>query len=131
LPLGIAGKLTGEDLAWLFQPMLAFLAVMLALSIYSLSGRLVSSRPLRAAVAFLGAQPALLFAYYLWSGIKELSAAFLIALISAAVVTTIERWQHWRATIPAALSVAGLLAVLSPAAAVWLAAPSLAVLAIL
>ena len=47
LPLGIAGKLTGQDVAWLFQPMIALFAVMLALSIYALSARLVSSKPLR------------------------------------------------------------------------------------
>src|SRR4029077_15576650 len=56
MPLGVAGKLTGQDVAWLFQPTIALLAVMLALSLYTLSARLVSSRPLRAVVGFLGAQ---------------------------------------------------------------------------
>ena len=100
MPLGIGGKLTGQDIAWLFQPTIALLAVMLALSLYTLSARLVSSRPLRAVVAFLGAQPALLFAYSLWSGIKELAAAALIALVCAAVAATIGRWQSLRATAP-------------------------------
>ena len=59
--------------------------------------RLVSSRPLRALVAFLGAQPALLFSYSLWSGIKELAAAALIALVCASVAATIGRWQSLRA----------------------------------
>ena len=131
MPLGIGGKLTGQDIAWLFQPTIALLAVMLALSLYTLSARLVSSRPLRAVVAFLGAQPALLFAYSLWSGIKELAAAALIALVCAAVAATIGRWQSLRATAPAAVAVAALFAVLSPAGGVWLVAPALVVIALL
>ena len=131
MPLGVAGKLTGQDVAWLFQPTIALLAVMLALSLYTLSARLVSSRPLRAVVAFLGAQPALLFAYSLWSGLKELAAAALIALVCAAVAATIGRWQSLRATAPAAVAVAALFAVLSPAGGVWLVAPTLVVIAFL
>ena len=131
LPLGIGGVVTGQDLAWLFQPTIALFGAMLGLSIYVLSGRLVSSKPLRALVAFLGAQPALLFAYSLWSGIKELAAAALIALVCAAVASTIDRWASLRATIPAALAAAALLAILSPAGGVWLVAPALVVLVIL
>ena len=104
---------------------------MLALALYTLSARLVSSRPLRAVVAFLGAQPALLFAYSLWSGIKELAAAALIALVCAAVAATIGRWQSLRATVPAAVAVAALFAVLSPAGGVWLVVPTLVVVAVL
>ena len=35
MPLGLGGKLTGQDIAWLFQPTLAFSGAMLALSIYA------------------------------------------------------------------------------------------------
>jgi hypothetical protein len=86
---------------------------------------------LRAVVAFLGAQPALLFAYSLWSGIKELAAAALIGLVCAAVAATIGRWQSLRATAPAAVAVAALFAVLSPAGGVWLVVPTLVVIAFL
>lgn len=131
LPLGIGGKLTGQDIAWLFQPTIAIFGAMLALSIYSLSARLISSKPLRALTAFLGAQPALLFAYALWSGLKELGAAALIALVCAAVAATIDRWEKLRATVPAALATAALLAILSPAGGLWLVAPAVLVLVIL
>ena len=131
MPLGLGGKLTGQDIAWLFQPTIALYGAMLALAIYAVSGRFVSSRPLRALVAFVGAQPALLFAYSLWSGMKELAAAFLIALVCAAVASTIEHWERPRATVPAALAVAGLFAVLSPAGGVWLVVPALVVVAVL
>jgi hypothetical protein len=131
LPLGVGGKLTGHDIAWLFQPTIALYAAMLALAIYSLTGRLVSRRPLRALAAFLGAQPALLFAYALWSGIKELAASALIALVCAVVMATIDRWASPRALIPPALAVAALFGVLSPAGAVWLAVPALVVIVVL
>src|SRR5947209_9119146 len=75
LPLGLGGKLVGQDIAWLFQPYLAFLGAMLALGAYELAARLVASRALRAFCAFVASQPALLYAYSLWSGIKEMAAA--------------------------------------------------------
>ena len=80
LPLGVAGKLAGTDIAWLFQPAVAFAAAMLALGLYALAGQLVRSRRLCAAVAFVAGKPALLFAYAMWSGIKEVTAAALVAL---------------------------------------------------
>ena len=69
---------------------------MLALSIYAATARLVSSRPPRALAGFLGAQAALLFAYSLWSGIKEVAAAAMIALVCASVAATIPRWGSSR-----------------------------------
>jgi hypothetical protein len=131
LPLGIGGKLTGTDIAWLFQPTIAFYGAMLALAIYAASERLISSRALRAFTAFLAAQPALLFAYSLWSGIKEMAAAAMIALVCAAIAATIDRWQSTRAVLPSAVAVAALFAILSPAGAVWLVVPALIVVAVL
>jgi hypothetical protein len=128
MPLGLGGKLTGEDVAWLFQPTVAFYAAMLALAIYVSSTRLVRSAPLRALVGILGAQAALLYAYALWGGIKELVAALLIALVPASVVATFPRWHGARATLPTALAVAALVAVLSPVGAVWLLLPAIVVL---
>jgi hypothetical protein len=131
MPLGLGGKLTGQDIAWLFQPTLAFSAAMLALSLYAVCARLIASRALRAFVAFLGAQPALLVSYALWSGIKELATAAMIALLCASLVATIGRWTRPRATLPSALATAALLAILSPAGLVWLLIPTAAVIAVL
>ncbi|MER3410473.1 MAG: hypothetical protein C4306_10375 [Thermoleophilia bacterium] len=127
LPMGLGGKLTGQDLAWLFQPAVALFAAMLALSLYGALPRLVRSRPLRALVAAVAAQPALLFAYAFWSGIKELAAAFLLALLAAVVPVTIDSWSRPRATVPAALAAAGLLAALGAAGAAWLVVPGVLV----
>ena len=52
----------------------------MSLCLYALMKPLVASPRLRALFAFLGAQASLLYGYSLWGGIKELTAAFLLAL---------------------------------------------------
>ena len=118
LPLGIGSKLTAQDPAWLFQPYLAFLAGVLALAAYALLERVVPSTRVRALAAFVAAQPALLYAYSLWGGIKELAAAALLAVAAAAAAAAPARGA--RAALPAAIAAAAVLDVLSPAGAVWL-----------
>jgi hypothetical protein len=129
--LGIGGKLTGQDVAWLFQPTIAIFGAMLACAIYCMCARLVSSRSLRGLVAFVGAQPALLFAYAFWSGIKELAAACLIALLCALLALTMARWSSVRGALPAAVGAAALLAVLGVAGGLWLIAPAVIVVVVL
>jgi hypothetical protein len=121
LPLGVARELTGIDVAWVFQPYLAFIAAMLALAFYALVTPLVEPRPLRAAVAFLGAQPALLFGYALWGGIKEVTAAALIALIAALVPRVVVSGLLGWSLLPVALAIAALLAGLGAGGSAWLA----------
>src|SRR5207302_1080544 len=90
-PLGVVQRLLGIDAAWLWQPHLALLGALLALALYSLVGRAVLSRPLRAAVAFVAAQPAILFGYSLWGGIKELATAVLLVVLAACVPPLLEK----------------------------------------
>ena len=80
---GVGRALTGIDVAWVFQPYLACCAAAVALCLYALMGPLIASPRLRALFAFLGAQASLLYGYSLWGGIKELTAAFLLALGAA------------------------------------------------
>ncbi|MFY9917807.1 MAG: hypothetical protein WAL26_05345, partial [Mycobacterium sp.] len=68
LPLGVGTELVGTDVAWLVQPYMAFLAAVLASSLWAVAGPLVRSRAARAVIVFLAAQSALLFGYYLWGG---------------------------------------------------------------
>ena len=82
IPLGVGRAVTGMDAAWLIQPYMALLAVLLALALWDLGGRLIASARARALVVFAAAQPALLYGYYLWGGVKELAAAALIALVA-------------------------------------------------
>ena len=81
---GIGHALTGIDVAWIFQPYMAVCAGALALCAWELLEPVISSGWLRAFVAFIAAQSALLFGYAAWGGIKELTAAFLLALGLAA-----------------------------------------------
>src|SRR5680860_113864 len=83
LPFGTAQKLVGGDLAWVFQPYLSFLAAMLSLGLWQIGGGLLRRPGLRALVAFVAAQPALLFGYALWGGVKEMGAAVFVVLAAA------------------------------------------------
>jgi hypothetical protein len=131
-PLGIGGLLTGKDVVWLFQPYLAFMGAMLALALYALTSALIESRPLRALASVVSAQAALLFAYSLWGGIKEVAAAWILALAAAVAVQVLRALPEdsdepapiadlARNLLPLAIASAAMLAVLSLGGAVWLA----------
>ena len=120
VPFGIAHQLTRQDTAWLFQPYVAFVCSLLSLSIYALVQPLIGSRPLRALVAFLGAQPALLFGYAFWSGIKEVTVAYLVALAAALAASELKQKWSLIGQLPLAVAAAALLVCLSVLGAVWL-----------
>jgi hypothetical protein len=123
LPFGIARELTRVDGAWVYQPYLAFLAAMLALVLYALAARALQSVRLRAVAACVAAQPALLYGFALWGGIKELAAAPLVALVAAVAPTSVEELSRPRRALPAAVAMAAVLGVLSVGGAVWLLVP--------
>jgi len=125
MPLGIGHQLLSYDIAWLFQPYLTVLAALLALALYAVLSRLIPSRPLRAVAVFVAAQPAILFGYALWGGIKELAGALLLALIAALLPWTLEESRRARAALPLAAACAALVCVLSLPGAVWLAPAAL------
>jgi hypothetical protein len=135
LPLGIGGKLLGQDIAWLFQPTIAFTAAMLALGVYGLLDDIVASARLRALATFLAAQPALLYGYGVWSGIKEITSAALIPLFAAqlAVVAKLPRDTRRRHAIamvlPLSVTIAAELDAVSAGGLAWLA-PALAAAAV-
>ena len=130
VPFGVAGAVVGVDLAWLIQPYIAFLAVLLSLALWSLAKPLAGSPALRGAAAFVGAQPALLFGYYLWGGIKEVAAAALVAAIAAALAELVRRRGDPRLLAMPAILSGALVGVLSIGAGIWLA-PLLAAAALL
>jgi len=122
LPLGLGAALAGEDVAWVFQPYLATLAAALGLGLYSLAGGLVASRPLRAGVAAIAAQAALLYGYALWGGVKEVAAAVLLVGLGALLATMVAD-RRARAALPAAVAVAAVISTLSPGGAIVWALP--------
>jgi hypothetical protein len=120
-PLATGSTILSRDPAWLFQPYLATMAALLALCLYQLSAEVIRRPLLRGAVAFLAAQPALLFGYYLWGGVKEVATVLLLALLAALIPTVVRERASWRAGLPVALTVAAILGVLTAAgAALWL-----------
>ncbi len=130
IPLGTGQKLVGGDLAWVFQPYLSFLASMLSLCLWQIVGGAVRRRGPRALAAFLGAQPALLYGYAMWGGVKELAAAALLALAASLAPASVRPEARLRDVLGLVLVAAALVAVLSPAGLVWLL-PMLLVLATL
>jgi hypothetical protein len=130
LPLGVGRALVGEDVAWLVQPYMAMFALLLALAIWSLVSPLVGDYRLRAGVAFIAAQPALLFGYSLWGGIKEVAAAALIATVAGLLAVPLRERFTSRSLVPVAVVCAAMIAILSPGGAIWLA-PALVALLVL
>ncbi len=120
VPLGIGHALVGQDAAWLWQPYLASLAAALALALYALASALVRSPSGRALTAFVAAQPALLYGYALWGGVKELASAALLALVAALLVTIPAHGRSLLWAIPPAVAAAAVLGVLSAGGTVWL-----------
>jgi hypothetical protein len=119
LPLGVGSRLTATDVAWLVQPYMATMAGLLTLCMYWLARPLVESRALRALVAFGAAQSALLFAYGLWGGIKELAVALAIAVLAAVAPAAARAEWGWRATVPAAIAATALLTMVGSGGLVW------------
>jgi hypothetical protein len=119
IPFGTAQKLSGGDLAWVFQPYLSFLAAMLSLGLWQILAVVRRPRP-RAFAAFIAAQPALLYGYAMWGGVKELAAAALIALAAALAFAAVRRRAALRDVLPPAIATAALIGVLSPGGLVWL-----------
>jgi hypothetical protein len=120
LPLGVGRALVGQDAAWVFQPYMAFLAALLATTFYVLVTPILRSRPLRALAAFVASQAALLFGYYLWGGVKEVSAAWTLGLIGALAIPAARSSATARGILPLAAACAATLAILSFGGVVWL-----------
>jgi hypothetical protein len=121
LPLGVGRALVAQDVAWVVQPYMALLASYLGLGLWAIATPIMRSRAIRAVAVFLATQPALLFGYYLWGGIKELAAAALIATVVALAALAIKELFATRILMPLAVVSAALVGVLSGGGAIWLA----------
>jgi hypothetical protein len=129
LPMGIGHVLVRQDVAWLFQPTISFMGAMLGLSLYGMTEPLVRNRARRAAVAAVGAAPALLIGYAWWGSIKEVAAAALIALVVVLGAALLRSWPGLRGLLPLAVAVAAIVGVLSAGGIVWVL-PALVVVAV-
>jgi hypothetical protein len=130
IPFGAAQKLVGGDLAWVFQPYVSFMAALLSLGLWEVLGAFTRRRFLRALITFVAAQPALLYGYALWGGVKELAAASLIALAVALCSPLAQSGSRLRDLFAPVLVVAAIVSVLSPGGALWVGPLLLALLAL-
>jgi hypothetical protein len=125
IPLGVGSALAGEDPAWMLQPYLSVLAALLALGLSAAAAPLVRSTRMRAVVVFIAAQPAVLFGYTLWGGVKELAAAALLPLAAILAVRLIPAAERGlpaiRSLLPLAVAAGAVVAVLSVGGVAWLA----------
>lgn len=118
--LGVGHGLSRIDSAWIIQPYLACCGAAVGLGVYALAGPVLESGRLRALVAFLAAQPALLYGYAQWGGIKELTAAFLLVLGAALLAQVlVARAESPRRLLPMAVAAAALIVTLGAGAAAW------------
>lgn len=127
---GVGRALLRTDLAWVFDPYLACCTAAIALCICAFAEPFVTTPRRRALIAFLGAQPALLYGYYLWGGIKEITAAFLLVLMITLAARTLERRPRGRELLPLAVATGALITTISVAAAVWIGPALVIVLAL-
>jgi hypothetical protein len=117
---GVGRALTGSDLAWVFDPYLAVCGAAIAMCVYALAEPYVASPRRRGLVAFLGAQPALLYGYYLWGGIKEVTAAFVLVLgLTLAARALARRPERGRQLLPLGACAGALITTLSVGAIAW------------
>jgi hypothetical protein len=130
LPIGVGHELTGVDSAWLFQPSLAIFAAALGSCLYALLEPAIASQPLRALAVVLAATPALLYGYALWGAVKELAAAFLLALLAAVAAWILRRPAGLPGWIPFAVVSAAMIGVLTPGGVLWIAPVALGLIAL-
>jgi hypothetical protein len=115
--LGVLSPVGVVDLAWLYQPFLSFMAAITALALYSLLTPWIARRPLRAAAAFLAAQPALVVSYALQGSIKEVAAVASICLGAALIAAAIsKRWPARALVVVVAVAIAAMFAAVGPVA---------------
>ena len=118
--LGALSNLMPVDLSWLYQPFLAFLSAISALSIYSLLGRLIRPRVWRAFGAFIAAQPNILMASALAGGIKELSTSCFLLLLAALIAPILPRVTPGRSMLAIPIALAATYASLSLTTVPWI-----------
>src|SRR3954468_12731129 len=112
------GDLGHVDVMWAYQPVLAFVAAMLGLTLYALLRRAIPSRPLRAIAAGVAAQPTILYAYALSAGVKEISGAAALTLVAAVLAE--RRPLGWSPLVPAAVALGAAYSIFNLTILPWL-----------
>jgi hypothetical protein len=117
--LGVLAPLGVLEIAWLYHPFIAFLAAMGALSLFGIASA-VRSLLLRAALAFAGAIPALVYAYALQGSIKEIAGLSMLLVAVAATADLVVAPRSARGLIAVLVPAVAMLGCIGPAAAAYL-----------
>lgn len=119
--LAVTAPLGVVDLAWLFQPFVTWMFVMVCLALASLAAPLLRRRWQLALAVFVAAQPALAVGFALQGSIKELAAMALVVTLVALAAAAIGERRPARALLPVAIAAAAALGALGPAVLPYLA----------
>ena len=104
LLLGL-GRLSGQDLIWVYQPFLAALVAFCAPILSFLAASAGAGRRLAAVSGFVSAVPALVFSYAQMGAIKELAVLPPLLLLGAVLVSFPRQLgAGWRAVVPLAVT---------------------------
>jgi hypothetical protein len=127
--LGVTAPLGVLDLAWLYQPLLSFMAAAMCLSLAALVAPLLRSRWQVALAAFVAAQPALVVGFALQGSIKEVTTVAVLVTAVAALAVALGRRRPARSLLVVAVAAAAALGSLGPAAGAFLAVLAIVALA--
>ena len=117
--LGALARLVPTDLAWLFQPFLSVMLVLLTLAIAGLAQPVLGSARKAALVAVVAAQPALLVAFVMQGSIKEVVVSVMLATLAATIPAAAAAGAEWRAAVPVTVAAAAAVGALGPSAVLW------------
>lgn len=121
--VGALRPLVGQDMAWVFQPYLAVVVALAAVTIDELLRGAVASRPLRALSALIAATSGLAFAFYMEGSVKEIAMILIIPLAVALVVDVLRRAVTVRSLVPVCVAMVAGFDVYGVAALPWLGIP--------
>ena len=128
--LGVTAPLGLIDLAWLYQPLLTFMAAMGALALWSIAAPLLGRGWQRAAVTFVAGQSALVVGNVLLGTIKEIAALSLLLTLVALLAAALRERRPARSLLPIGIAAAAALGALGPAVLAYLAVPGIVVLGV-
>ncbi|MDQ3678563.1 MAG: DUF3488 domain-containing protein, partial [Actinomycetota bacterium] len=125
--LGVTAPLGVLDAAWLYQPFLTCIAVVLFLALASITAPLFAHRWQAAVTAFVAAQSALVVGFAGQGSIKELAAGAMLVTAAAVLAAAFRARAPARSLLVLAVAAAAALAALGPAALAYLAVAGLLV----
>jgi hypothetical protein len=126
-----AGRLTGQDLIWIYHPHLSAVLAASSLVVFFLARSAGLRAPLAALAGVLASVPGLVYAYALQGSIKEITLLPLVLLLGAVIVLFPKLLTvGWRGAIPFTVVTAAGIAVIGVSFAPWAATTGLVCLAI-